>query len=65
MEHVISLMAGANIYSPVLSSPTDGTGLGTAMEVGLDSGGVAGYVGIGYTYRFDTPLGQAPFISLE
>ena len=65
MEHVLSLMAGANIYSPVLSSPADGSGLGPAMDIGLDQVGVAGYVGLGYTYRFDTPLGQAPFISLE
>jgi hypothetical protein len=33
--------------------------------IGLDTAGVAGYVGIGYTYRFDTPLGMAPFITLE
>lgn len=65
MEHVLSLMAGANIYSPVLSSPTDGSGLGPAANVGLDQGGVAAYLGFGYTYRFDTPLGQGAFITLE
>jgi tetratricopeptide (TPR) repeat protein len=65
LEHVLSLQVGANIYSPVLASPADGSGLGTAGEVGLDTGGAAGYVGLGYTYRFDTPLGQAPFITLE
>jgi hypothetical protein len=65
LEHVLSLQVGANIYSPVLASPADGSGLGTAGEVGLDTGGAAGYVGLGYTYRFDTPFGQAPFITLE
>ena len=65
LEHVLSLSVGANIYSPVLSSPADGSGLGTAQMIGLDTAGVAGYVGIGYTYRFDTPLGMAPFITLE
>jgi tetratricopeptide (TPR) repeat protein len=65
LEHVISIAAGANLYSPVLSSPTDGSGLGTASEIGLDAGGVAGYLSLGYTFRFDTPLGSAPFITLE
>ncbi|HEY1550212.1 MAG TPA: hypothetical protein VGG28_20430 [Kofleriaceae bacterium] len=65
LEHVLSLSVGANIYSPVLSSPADDSGLGTAEMIGLDTAGVAGYVGIGYTYRFDTPLGMAPFITLE
>jgi hypothetical protein len=65
LENVISLGVGADLYSPVLSSPADGTGLGPAADVGLDAGGVAAYLSLGYTYRFDTPLGQAPFITLE
>ena len=31
----------------------------------LDTGGAAGYGGLGYTYRFDTPFGSAPFVQLE
>jgi hypothetical protein len=65
LEHVISLGVGANLYSPVLSSPQDGTGLGPASEIGLDAGGIAGYLSLGYTFRFDTPLGAGPFITLE
>ena len=61
-EHVISLMAGLNVYSKVFSDPQDGM---TAAEWGLDTGGAAGYGGIGYTYRFNTPFGSAPFISLQ
>jgi hypothetical protein len=65
-EHALSIMAGVNIYSPVLSGPSDDeTSLGTAAEVGLDRAGAVGYFGIGYTYRFNTPLGSSPFITLE
>ncbi|MEO8844156.1 MAG: hypothetical protein ABI591_02965 [Kofleriaceae bacterium] len=61
-EHVLSLMVGLNAYSKVFSDPQDGM---TAAEWGLDTGGVVGYGGVGYTYRFNTPLGSAPFISLD
>ena len=61
-EHVVSLQAGANVYSKVFSEPMDGT---SAAAFGLDTGGVAGYGGLGYTYRFDTPFGSAPFVQLE
>jgi hypothetical protein len=66
-EHVLSLMVGANAYSAVLSGPTadDGSGNFTAAEWGLDKGGVIAYVGLGYTYRFNTPLGGMPFVTLE
>jgi hypothetical protein len=65
-EHVVSLMGGANVYSPVLSGPSDGrTSLGTAADVGLDKGGAVAYLGLGYTYRFNTPLGSSPFVTLE
>jgi len=60
-EHVFQIMIGANLYSPVVSS----SGVFTASEIGLDKGGATGYVGIGYTYRFNTPLGSTPFIVLE
>jgi hypothetical protein len=35
------------------------------MQLGLDKGGTAGYLGLGFTYRFNTPLGRAPFVQLE
>jgi len=34
-------------------------------EVGLNQGGATGYLGLGYTYRFNTPLGSSPFVILE
>jgi len=61
-EHVLSVMGGANAYSKVLSGPSDDT---DGFFVGLDKGGIAGYVGFGYTYRFNTPLGGVPFVVLE
>lgn len=65
-EHALSLMGGANLYSQVLSGPSDDlTSLGTAEQVGLDKGGAVGYLGLGYTYRFNTPLGSSPFVTLE
>jgi hypothetical protein len=54
-------MVGANIYSQVFSGPDDGSIVG----YGLDRGGATGYFGIGYTYRFRTPLGSSPFVTLE
>ena len=62
-EHVLSAMVGVNAYSAVLSSSSD-TGF-TARDLGLDQGGAFGYIGFGYTYRFNTPLGTAAFITLE
>jgi len=66
-EHVLSLMVGANAYSAVLSGPSAGDGSGslTAAEAGLDRGGVIAYLGLGYTYRFNTPLGGKAFVTLE
>lgn len=60
-EHVLSVSGGANVYSSVMSGPTD-----EDIEfAGLDKGGFMGYLGFGYTYRFNTPLGRSPFITLE
>jgi hypothetical protein len=66
-EHALSVMAGANVYSQVFSGPSDldeGNGL-SIEDVGLDAGGALAYFGLGYTYRFNTPLGSSPFITLE
>ena len=67
LEHAVSLMGGANVYTPVFSGPSSGDASGelTAAERGLDAWGVAGYFGLGYTYRFNTPIGNSPFIILE
>ncbi|HEY5924822.1 MAG TPA: hypothetical protein VIV11_24245 [Kofleriaceae bacterium] len=61
-EHVIGIVAGLNAYTKAFSEPAEGF---TAMDWGLDKGGAAGYFGIGYTYRFNTPFGSAPFVTLE
>ena len=61
-EHVLGIQIGANGYSGVFADPTEGY---TRDEVGLNKGGVFGYFGAGYTYRFNTPLGSSPFVTLE
>lgn len=64
MEHVLGVAIGANGYSAVFSeSPSDP--MYTAEYVGLDESGGAGYFSIGYMYRFNTPLGSSPFVTLE
>ena len=64
-ENVISVMAGANLYSKVFASPSDPSQGPPADLIGLDEGGAIGYFGVGYTRRFDTPFGQTPFVTLE
>ena len=66
MEHVLGFALGANLYSAVFSGPSDTDEENpTAEMVGLDKGGGAGYLSIGYTYRFNTPLGSSPFVTLQ
>jgi hypothetical protein len=64
---VFSVIAGTNIYSRVLSGPSqnDPSGSLSVTEAGLDKGGITVFAGLGYTYRFNTPLGSTPFIILE
>ncbi|HWO22896.1 MAG TPA: hypothetical protein VNO30_29250 [Kofleriaceae bacterium] len=64
-EHVLGVMVGVNLYSRVLSGPDEFSDSISIEGAGLDKGGAAGYVGLGYTYRFRTPLGSSPFITLE
>lgn len=66
-EHAFSLLGGANVYTPVFSGPSanDPSGELSPAEAGLDTWGAAGYIGLGYTYRFNTPVGSTPFIILE
>ncbi|MDQ3334244.1 MAG: hypothetical protein M4D80_03720 [Myxococcota bacterium] len=65
-EHVLGVALGANLYSSVFSGPSDDDLENpTAAAVGLDKGGGAGYLSVGYTYRFNTPLGSSPFVTLQ
>jgi len=65
-EHVLALTGGANLYTRVLSGPSmNSTDELSINEVGLNQGGATGYLGLGYTYRFNTPLGSSPFVILE
>jgi hypothetical protein len=64
MEHVLAVAVGGHGYSAVFSeSPSDP--IYTSENVGLDKGGGAGYFALGYTYRFNTPLGSSPFVTLQ
>jgi hypothetical protein len=67
MEHVLGVALGANLYSAVFSGPEDdGSGdVLTPEMAGLDKGGASGYLSVGYTYRFNTPLGSSPFVTLQ
>jgi len=60
-RHAVSALAGVNVYS---RAGGDSNGF-TAADYGLDSGGVTAVVGLGYTFRFQTPLGEFPVITLE
>lgn len=64
-EHVLGVALGANVYTGVFSGPEDDGFALTAEQLGLDTGGAAGYLSVGYTYRFNTPLGSSPFVTLE
>lgn len=62
-EHVLGVAVGLNAYTKVFSEPSALDGL-SAEFWGLDRGGVSGYLGLGYTYRFNTPFGSSPFVTL-
>lgn len=62
-EYVIAAMFDLNVYTPALADPTDGSP--TRMEVGLDAAGVVPYFGVGFTYRFNTPLGARALVTLR
>jgi hypothetical protein len=61
-EHVLGVAVGANLYTRAFSEPADSY---TAQAWGLDKGGAAGYFSLGYTYRFSTPFGSSPCVTLE
>ena len=65
MEHVLGVQVGVNAYTAVFSGPADDSSMVSIVNAGLDKGGAVGYFGLGYTYRFNTPLGSSPFVTLE
>jgi hypothetical protein len=62
-QNVLSVAIDGRFFTPAFSDPTDGSP--TRMEVGLDQPGQIVSLNIGYTYRFNTPLGGRAFITLE
>jgi hypothetical protein len=62
MEHVLSFGVGANLYTSVFSVAQGANW--TKEEAGLDKGGFAGYLTIGYTHRFNTPVGNSPLFHM-
>jgi hypothetical protein len=60
-EHLISISLGFQGYT----RGTGNVGGFTAEEVGLDGFSTVGVVALGYTYRFNTPFGSSPFVTLE
>jgi len=61
-EHVITAGLGTNLYTRVVGDyePMQGP-----EAVGLDEASQSIYFGIGYTHRFNTPLGSSPFFTLQ
>ena len=60
-EHAISVTPGLNVYFPAGGS-VDGF---TPADYGLDRTNATFSLGIGYSYRFSTPFGSTPLITLE
>lgn len=58
-EHLISLSVGFQGYTRAF----DGSNF-TAEDVGLDGFSPVIVVALGYTYRFNTPFGSSPFVTL-
>ena len=59
-EHLISVSLGFQGYTRAF----DSAGL-YADEEGLDAASAVGLLAVGYTYRFNTPLGSSPMWTLE
>jgi len=60
-QHAIHVTPGLSVYFPV-SGEVDGV---EAEAYGFDKSRAAVTVGLGYTYRFATPFGSTPLITLE
>ena len=61
-ENVLTLGVGVNIYFP--ASESSGS-LALPEDYGLDKSSATGYLAIGYTRRFATPLGSQPLFTLQ
>ncbi|MBT8493079.1 MAG: hypothetical protein KJO07_08470 [Deltaproteobacteria bacterium] len=59
--HVLSVSTALNLYT---RAGGESNGL-FPEDYGLDTGGASLVLGLGYTLRFQTPLGQFPVINLE
>ncbi|HTE55366.1 MAG TPA: hypothetical protein VK698_31145 [Kofleriaceae bacterium] len=60
-EHVISVVPAYNVYGPA-SGEEDGL---EPIDFGLDEAHATFGVSLGYAYRFSSPFGSAPLITLE
>jgi hypothetical protein len=61
-ENVITAGVGINVYLPA-QDQMDST---TAPSIyGFDKGSTSGYFGIGYTRRFNSPLGNSPLFTMH
>jgi hypothetical protein len=61
LEHAVSLTPGINVYAPA-SGDVEGF---DPSEFGLDVTHSTFGIAAGYTYRFSTPFGAVPLITLE
>jgi hypothetical protein len=61
-EHVLSVQLGLTLTMPAVGGSDMAEIPG---DYGLDRASTMTYLGLGYTHRFSTPFGQAPFITLE
>ncbi len=61
LEHAFGLTPGINVYAPA-SGDVEGF---EPSEFGLDVTHATFSVSLGYTYRFSTPFGTVPLITLE
>jgi len=59
-EHLLSLSIGFQGYTRAFDSSNI-----SAVDEGLDKGSAIGILALGYTYRFNTPFGSSPFVTLE
>jgi hypothetical protein len=58
-EHTVAARADLQLYTAGSSDSVSAAGYD------LDRGSSAMMIGAGYTYRFNTPFGQSPFVTLE
>jgi hypothetical protein len=59
-EHLLSVSLGFQGYTKAFDSSAF-----DAETLGLDEMSAVGVIALGYTYRFNTPFGSSPFVTLE